>query len=89
MEFHSNGVQPPPGYLAWFDAWQGDKPVVFGHWSARGLQLSERVAGLDTGCVWGGRLSAVRIDADRREMFHVDCAAAQDPPKRRPGPSGH
>jgi bis(5'-nucleosyl)-tetraphosphatase (symmetrical) len=62
MEFHSNGVQPPPGYLAWFDAWRGDKPVVFGHWSARGLQLGERVAGLDTGCVWGGPLTALRLE---------------------------
>ena len=82
----------PPGFRAWFDV-PGRRtagvPIAFGHWSSLGLVERADLLGLDTGCVWGGRLSAVRIDADRREMFHVDCAAAQDPPKRRPGASGH
>jgi bis(5'-nucleosyl)-tetraphosphatase (symmetrical) len=62
MEFHSSGVEPPPGYLPWYEAWRDEMPVVFGHWSARGLQLNERVAGLDTGCVWGGPLTALRLE---------------------------
>jgi len=82
----------PPGFRPWFDV-PGRRtagvPIAFGHWSSLGLVERADLLGLDTGCVWGGRLSAVRIDADRREMFHVDCAAAQDPPKRRPGASGH
>lgn len=41
--------------------------VVFGHWSALGLMRSVDALGLDTGCVWGGRLSAVRLD-DTREL---------------------
>ena len=62
MEFHSNGIEPPAGYRAWYEARRDEKAIVFGHWSARGLQLSERVAGLDTGCVWGGPLTALRLE---------------------------
>jgi bis(5'-nucleosyl)-tetraphosphatase (symmetrical) len=62
MEFLSNGVESPTGYRAWYDGRQDDRPVVFGHWSALGLKLGERIAGLDTGCVWGGALSALRLE---------------------------
>jgi bis(5'-nucleosyl)-tetraphosphatase (symmetrical) len=36
--------------------------VVFGHWSALGLYRGDHVLGLDTGCVWGGTLTAVNLD---------------------------
>jgi bis(5'-nucleosyl)-tetraphosphatase (symmetrical) len=62
MEFHSTGVEPPAGYHAWYDGRQDEKPVLFGHWSALGLKLAERIAGLDTGCVWGGALTALRLE---------------------------
>ena len=62
MEFHSNGVEPPAGYRAWYDLRHDDEAVVFGHWSALGLKLGERIAGLDTGCVWGGPLTALRLE---------------------------
>jgi bis(5'-nucleosyl)-tetraphosphatase (symmetrical) len=62
MEFHTNGVEPPAGYRAWYQARQDDKTVLFGHWSALGLKLTERLAGIDTGCVWGGPLTALRLE---------------------------
>ena len=62
MEFHSNGVESPAGYRAWYDGREDEKPVLFGHWSALGLKLSARIAGLDTGCVWGGALTALRLE---------------------------
>lgn len=64
MEFRTNGVEPPAGYRAWYDTRPSndEKAIVFGHWSARGLILTERVAGLDTGCVWGGPLTALRLE---------------------------
>ena len=63
MEFQTKGATPPPGYLSWYDTRTAAEPViVFGHWSQLGLKLTERVAGLDSGCVWGGPLSALRLE---------------------------
>lgn len=54
-------------WLPWFDVQsrrtRGTR-VVFGHWSALGLILRDNVVGLDSGCVWGGALTAVDLDSD-------------------------
>lgn len=73
----------PPGYLPWFDV-PGRKtrgqPIAFGHWSTLGLMQRNDLLALDTGCVWGGRLSAARIEAGQaHEIIQVDCAQAQRP----------
>jgi bis(5'-nucleosyl)-tetraphosphatase (symmetrical) len=63
MEFRSDGVTAPAGYLPWYESRKEREPaIVFGHWSARGLMLTERIAALDTGCVWGRQLSALRLE---------------------------
>lgn len=71
---------PPPDLYRWFEApgrrTQG-VPIAFGHWSTLGLTERADLLGLDTGCVWGGQLTAVRIDGGRREVFQVQCEAAQ------------
>jgi bis(5'-nucleosyl)-tetraphosphatase (symmetrical) len=75
---------PPAGCVAWFDApgrASAGTPIAFGHWSTLGLVQRADLLALDTGCVWGGQLSAVRIDGGRRELVQVQCAQAQ-----RPGP---
>ena len=41
-----------------------DARIIFGHWSALGLRARRGVVGLDTGCVWGGALTALDLDAD-------------------------
>ncbi|MEW5878933.1 MAG: symmetrical bis(5'-nucleosyl)-tetraphosphatase [Pseudomonadota bacterium] len=70
----------PPGYVPWFEhpqrATRGT-PVVFGHWSTLGLLLREDAICLDTGCVWGGRLTA--MSWPRRRIVQVDCPQAKDP----------
>jgi len=77
MEFAAKGeaTEAPAGYLPWFDA-AGRKSardtVVCGHWSALGLHLEPRLLVIDSGCVWGGSLTAVRLE-DRR-VFQVPCA---------------
>src|SRR5271165_2441896 len=52
--------------IPWFEAanarWHGPR-IVFGHWSALGFFRNADVIGLDTGCVWGGSLTALRLDA--------------------------
>jgi hypothetical protein len=44
----------------WFASWRGPETVIFGHWSRRGLVDEPLAKGLDTGCVYGGRLTALR-----------------------------
>ena len=63
MEFHSTDKTPPAGYRPWHETRTGtEQAIVFGHWSTAGLQLTGNVAGLDTGCVWGGPLTALRLE---------------------------
>ncbi len=72
----------PTGHLAWFDVpgrRTGGVPIAFGHWSTLGLQNRLDLLSLDTGCVWGGSLTAVRVDGGRREVVQVGCAQAQVP----------
>ncbi len=73
--FSGGAEDVPAGYLPWF-AVPGrasrDRTVICGHWSALGLRQEERLLALDSGCVWGGTLTAVRLD-DRR-LFQVSCA---------------
>jgi bis(5'-nucleosyl)-tetraphosphatase (symmetrical) len=54
-------------------------PVAFGHWSTLGLVQRADLLALDTGCVWGGALTAVRVDGGRREVMQVRCDQAQAP----------
>jgi len=80
----SAGV-PPDGLLPWFEApgrrWLGTR-VAFGHWSTLGLVNRPDLLSLDTGCVWGGQLTAVRVDGDTREVIQVACAQSQKPGKQ-------
>ena len=71
---------PPPSPLRpWFDHPQRasrDVRVIFGHWSALGLVRAHGVIGLDTGCVWGGALTAVDLDSERAPLA-VPCGGYQ------------
>ncbi len=49
----------------WDAFWTGDAFVVHGHWARRGLHRTDRVLGLDTGCAWGGALTAWCAEEDR------------------------
>ena len=87
MEFHSKGeaTQAPAGYLPWFDVpnrKSADHVLVCGHWSALGLRMAPGLLLLDSGCVWGGKLSAVRLE-DRR-LYQVPCASGAGPRGSRP-----
>jgi bis(5'-nucleosyl)-tetraphosphatase (symmetrical) len=84
MEFTSTegGADAPAGYMPWFDVPQRQTaatPIVFGHWSTLGLTVRDNLVGLDTGCVWGGKLTAVNLD-DHAQIVQVDC-----PQYRKPG----
>ncbi len=66
----------PIDYLPWFDVpgrASKEATVICGHWSALSLQVKSNLIALDTGCMWGGSLTAIRLE-DRR-VFQVPCAA--------------
>jgi bis(5'-nucleosyl)-tetraphosphatase (symmetrical) len=72
----------PAGFHPWFDVpgrATAAQPVAFGHWSTLGLIDRADLLSIDTGCVWGGALTAVRVDGGRRDLHQVRCAQAQAP----------
>ena len=76
MEFKFKGelVNRPEGYAPWFEVLSrasSDTPIIFGHWSALGLHIANNLYGLDTGCLWGGALTALRLDD--KSVFQVPC----------------
>lgn len=86
MDFESSesASDAPAGLLPWYDAPRrrtADTPIAFGHWSTQGLVARHDLIGLDTGCVWGGCLSAMRFGAAlaERELIQVHCEQAQPP----------
>ncbi|MGR4871924.1 symmetrical bis(5'-nucleosyl)-tetraphosphatase [Variovorax sp. LARHSF232] len=86
MEFETKdgAANPPAGHMPWFDVpgrRTKDATVAFGHWSTLGWVSRPDIISTDTGCVWGGQLSAVRIGATlaERELIQVACPQAQKP----------
>ena len=77
LDFTHNG--PPdaaePGLQPWFDvadaAWRGTR-IVFGHWSALGLRVDDDLVSVDSGCVWGRHLTAVKISG-KTKIIQVRC----------------
>jgi bis(5'-nucleosyl)-tetraphosphatase (symmetrical) len=80
MEFsHKTGLRDAPaGYMPWFDVpgrASAGTPVICGHWAALGIVLRDDVLAIDSGCVWGRRLSALRLED--RGLIQCDCADLQ------------
>jgi bis(5'-nucleosyl)-tetraphosphatase (symmetrical) len=100
MEFETKDAadRAPEGYMPWFDVpgrATAKTTIAFGHWSTLGHLNRTDVLAMDTGCVWGGCLSALRIDHEKTpstevtilsdtpawqtELIHVQCEQAQIP----------
>ena len=80
MEFGHKGAPDalPAGYVPWFDVpgrASAGTPIVCGHWAALGLLVRDDLLSIDTGCVWGRALTALRLE-DRR-LLQCDCTAQQ------------
>jgi bis(5'-nucleosyl)-tetraphosphatase (symmetrical) len=78
LSFKGEREDAPEHLIPWFDV-EGRRsagtPIVCGHWSALGLYLTDDVLAIDTGCLWGGSLTALRLED--RQVFSVQC-----PPER-------
>jgi bis(5'-nucleosyl)-tetraphosphatase (symmetrical) len=76
LEFKFKGEveRIPAGYVPWFEVPERKSrkaTVIFGHWSALGLKVTPNVIALDTGCLWGGPMTAIRLED--RQLFQVSC----------------
>ncbi len=80
VDLTMKGEPPPPSPLRpWFELPQRhsrDTRIIFGHWSALGLVQRHGVVGLDSGCVWGGALTAFDLDRERAPIS-LPCSAHQ------------
>lgn len=77
MDFRVKGevTKAPEGYVPWFDVpgrRSADSVLVTGHWSALGLKILPNLLAIDSGCLWGGALTAIRLED--RAVFQVDCS---------------
>ncbi len=86
MEFESKDGQgpAPDGFMPWFDVpgrRTAHASVAFGHWSTLGLINRDDLLSLDTGCVWGGQLTAARLTDSGREVIQIQCPQALKPGK--------
>jgi len=84
MEFKFKGelTDIPKGFMPWFDVPNRaslDTTIVFGHWSALGLQHRNNVHALDTGCLWGGALTAFTLET--QAITQVPCNKKDAPRK--------
>ncbi|MFN6961919.1 MAG: symmetrical bis(5'-nucleosyl)-tetraphosphatase [Rhodocyclaceae bacterium] len=85
MELRAPGAKGPPergpaGTLPWYAVpgrKSADHQIVFGHWSALGFRQMDKVLALDSGCLWGGSLTAVRLDDG--QVFQMPCRQAAKP----------
>ncbi|VAW76846.1 Bis(5'-nucleosyl)-tetraphosphatase, symmetrical [hydrothermal vent metagenome] len=80
----------PPGsqpkhLKPWFE-WprkSADMKILFGHWSTLGPLDGDGIHALDTGCLWGGKLTAIRLDRPQPKREEYDCPEAKSPTKIR------
>lgn len=85
FECAESAAAAPPGLVPWFECPHrrtADVMVAFGHWSTLGLLNRANLMALDTGCVWGGCLSAMEISPEDflvRRLHQISCPQSQRP----------
>lgn len=77
MDFRIKGevAKAPEGFIPWFEVpWRrsAESVLITGHWSALGLKIMPNLLAIDSGCLWGGALTAIRLED--RAIFQVDCS---------------
>ena len=72
--------------IPWFQVYDSEKVVLFGHWPTAEPTRAPHAIGLDTGCVYGNRLSAFILET--KEIVSVPAFRAYDRPKKRLAAAG-
>jgi bis(5'-nucleosyl)-tetraphosphatase (symmetrical) len=80
MDFRVKGevAKAPKGFMPWFEVpgrRSADTVLITGHWSALGLKILPNLLAIDTGCLWGGALTAIRLED--RAIFQVQCSTEE------------
>ena len=80
MDFRVKGevAKAPKGCVPWFQVpgrRSADTVLITGHWSALGLKILPNLLAIDSGCLWGGALTAIRLED--RAIFQVPCSKAE------------
>ena len=91
LDFKQKGAPTPEvrskGMKPWFECENRKEielKIIFGHWSTLGLYEDEHVLALDTGCLWGGQLTAARIDLPQTtQTVQYDCPGCMEPGKSK------
>lgn len=76
LGFKGEPERAPADLVPWFEIpWRrnADLRIVFGHWAALGYYRAPGIYALDSGCVWGGRLTALRLDDGGETVVSVGC----------------
>ena len=88
LDFKQKGAPTPEvrakGMKPWFECENRkeiDLKIVFGHWSTLGFYQDTHVLALDTGCLWGGQLTAARIDLPEPKIVQYECEGCMEPDK--------
>ncbi len=71
-----------PGLLPWFQVpgrRTRDDRIIIGHWSTLGYWQGDNVWAIDSGCLWGGALTAIQVDADPMQTIQLDCPGHLSP----------
>lgn len=77
LTFNGPPGSQPEKLIPWFKVpgrKTTDLKIIFGHWSSLGYYQGENCYAIDTGCLWGGQLTAIKL-GDQVERYSIDCAA--------------
>ena len=74
-DYKKDLANAPDGYIPWYELQKNvaaSETVVFGHWSALGYKDLKPFISIDSGCLWGGKLTALRLDDSEKKVYHYD-----------------
>ena len=84
LECKQSPQKCPKNLTPWFKAPKRrtrNVRIVFGHWATLGLHNEDNVWGIDTGCVWGGKMSVLRLSPKKLKLFQMPCPRVTPSPE--------
>lgn len=84
LDFNHSGAvgSQPKQLMPWFSVpnrQSADMRIIFGHWSTLGYYQGHNCYAIDTGCLWGGQLTAIKLDNNKVKQISIDCEGSLSP----------